>query len=90
MNIGIFASTFRIGRLKLEELIENIPPQQIKRMILPQGQVELEDGTVYQVFSEVDKARGRKFDKAYVDAFIQGRDLNNIIHLLHGNDYEVF
>lgn len=89
MNIGIFASTFRIGRFKLEELIENIPPQQIKKMILPQGRVELEDGTVYQVYSDPQKARGREFQKIYLDAFISDMDAEMIRSRLRGGDSDV-
>lgn len=72
MNIGIFAKSFGQGQRKLEELIKDIPAASIKRM--RPGRVAIIDGTVYQVFSELnlDKARGLEFVKVYVEA-----NLNN-------------
>ena len=68
MNIGIFAKSFGRGQLKLEEIVKDIPAASIKKM--QPGRVEITDGTVYRVFSEMswDKARGAEFTKIYLEA----------------------
>jgi hypothetical protein len=78
----VFAKTREKGIAFLEYLVGEMKYKDIKhvRKSKQEMEVELTDGTIYQVVSASDNSRGYRCQKAYVQRSIDYEILDNIIY----------
>ena len=81
MRINIYCNKIDKGKRYLEEIMKDIPKEDIVkyRVNACETSLELTDGTIYRVILATDSARGNKCNFAYVDSCIKQSILNTII-----------
>lgn len=81
MRINIYCNKIDKGKRYLEEIMKDIPKENIVRYRVNAYEISLEltDGTIYRVILATDSARGNKCNFAYVDSCIKQNILNTII-----------
>lgn len=90
MRINIYCNKIDKGQRYLEEIMKDIPKEDIVkyRVNACETSLELIDGTIYRVILATDSARGNKCNFAHIDTDINMEIVQNIIYpsILYSNE----
>jgi len=83
-NIIVYGSTVERAFNKLQELLDNMNPKDIRKVIKTSPNtgiytVELNNGDYYQAIRVSDNARGYRWQYAYIDKNISKMSLDHVV-----------